>query len=100
MLKKPPKYPGGPWRPENGLSNISQLVRFLSTVHGDIRSDLIPKLVRFIPSWFPGAGWKRQGEEWRVRLNKLSGVPHAWVKQQMVNTLTASHSKFLLTKYP
>ncbi|KAG6856615.1 hypothetical protein H0H87_002570 [Tephrocybe sp. NHM501043] len=40
-------------------------------------------IIRFIPSWFPGTGWKRQGEEWRERLNTLSGVPHAWVKEQM-----------------
>ncbi|KAF9456423.1 cytochrome P450 [Collybia nuda] len=46
--------------------------------------DYIP-IIRFIPSWFPGAGWKKQGEEWRVRLDKLSGVPHAWVKQQMAS---------------
>jgi len=40
--------------------------------------------VRFIPSWVPGAGWKRQGEIWRQRLDTLSSVPHNWVKQQMV----------------
>jgi hypothetical protein len=40
--------------------------------------------VRFVPSWFPGAGWKRQGEVWRKRLDTLSSVPHEWVKQQMV----------------
>ncbi|GLB39440.1 putative cytochrome p450 [Lyophyllum shimeji] len=40
-------------------------------------------IVRFVPSWFPGAGWKCQGEVWRQRLNTLSGVPHAWVKEQM-----------------
>jgi hypothetical protein len=40
--------------------------------------------VRFVPSWFPGAGWKRQGEAWRKRLDNLSSVPHDWVKQQMV----------------
>jgi hypothetical protein len=40
--------------------------------------------VRFVPSWFPGAGWKRQGEAWRKRLDTLSSVPHEWAKQQMV----------------
>ncbi|KAF8231177.1 cytochrome P450 [Tricholoma matsutake] len=42
-------------------------------------------IVRFFPSWMPGARWKRQGEAWRKRLNILSSVPHEWVKQQMAS---------------
>ncbi|TEB35419.1 cytochrome P450 [Coprinellus micaceus] len=40
-------------------------------------------IIRFIPSWFPGAGWKRQGFEWRARLRYLSEVPHQWLRGQM-----------------
>ncbi|KAG6872786.1 hypothetical protein C0995_006706 [Termitomyces sp. Mi166 len=52
--------------------------------------------VRYIPSFFPGAGWKRQGEEWRQRLNALSEVPHVWVKEQMaasdfIESFTSQH---------
>ncbi|RDB27129.1 O-methylsterigmatocystin oxidoreductase [Hypsizygus marmoreus] len=42
-------------------------------------------ILRFVPSFLPGAGWKRQGEAWKERLNILSGVPHAWVKEQMAS---------------
>ncbi|KAG7441817.1 cytochrome P450 [Guyanagaster necrorhizus] len=40
-------------------------------------------IVRFLPSWLPFAGFKRQGAEWKQRLDSLSGVPHEWVKKQM-----------------
>lgn len=40
--------------------------------------------VRFLPLWFPFAGFRRQGEEWRQKLESLSEVPHQWVKTQMV----------------
>jgi hypothetical protein len=41
-------------------------------------------VVRFVPSFFPGAGWKRQGLQWREKLQHLSEIPHQWVKSQMV----------------
>ncbi|KAJ7117145.1 cytochrome P450 [Mycena epipterygia] len=41
-------------------------------------------ILRFIPSWFPFANFKRQGAEWRSVLNSVSEVPHTWVKSQMV----------------
>ncbi|KIJ96180.1 hypothetical protein K443DRAFT_293866 [Laccaria amethystina LaAM-08-1] len=40
-------------------------------------------LLRFVPSFFPGAGWKRQGLQWREKLQHLSEIPHQWVKSQM-----------------
>ncbi|KAF8056530.1 cytochrome P450 [Lyophyllum atratum] len=54
----------------------------IATAPGRWLVDYLP-IIRFIPSFIPGAGWKRQGEAWRQRLNTLSGVPHAWVKEQM-----------------
>ena len=38
-----------------------------------------------MPSWFPGAGFKRQAMEWRRRFDFLSNVPHSWVKAQIVS---------------
>ncbi|KAJ6617622.1 cytochrome P450 [Mycena sp. CBHHK59/15] len=40
-------------------------------------------ILRFIPSWFPLAHFKRQGAEWRGILNSVSEVPHNWVKSQI-----------------
>ncbi|KAG6853550.1 hypothetical protein C0991_003342 [Blastosporella zonata] len=68
----------------------------LATAPGKWLVDYYP-IIRFIPSFFPGTGWKRQGEEWRQRLNTLSGVPHAWVKEQMVTgNFTESFTSRLL----
>ncbi|KAG6811069.1 hypothetical protein H0H92_009129 [Tricholoma furcatifolium] len=54
----------------------------LATAPGKWLVDSYP-IMRFIPSFLPGAGWKRQGEAWKQRLISLSGVPHEWVKTQM-----------------
>ncbi|KAJ3772789.1 cytochrome P450 [Lentinula raphanica] len=43
-------------------------------------------IVRFIPSWFPFAQFRRQGEKWRKQLESLSDVPHNWVKKQMAQS--------------
>ncbi|KAF9498005.1 cytochrome P450 [Pleurotus eryngii] len=54
-------------------------------------------ILRYIPSWIPGAHFKRQGEAWRVRLQDLSEVPHQWVKGQMASgTYTDSFTSRLL----
>ncbi|PFH47463.1 hypothetical protein AMATHDRAFT_67716 [Amanita thiersii Skay4041] len=42
-------------------------------------------ILRFIPSFFPGAGWKRQGEAWRERLRNISDVTHQWAKERIAS---------------
>ena len=41
--------------------------------------------MRFIPTWFPGAGFKRQARAWKVRFDTIMDVPFAWAKQQLVS---------------
>ena len=43
-------------------------------------------ILRFVPSWFPGAGWKRKGEVYRANMTRMSDIPHQFVKDQMVRT--------------
>ncbi|RXW15812.1 hypothetical protein EST38_g10040 [Candolleomyces aberdarensis] len=52
-------------------------------------------IIRFIPSWFPGAGWKRQGLAWRDRLRYLAEIPHQWIKEQME---AGTHSESFTSK--
>ncbi|KAF8878783.1 cytochrome P450 [Infundibulicybe gibba] len=67
-----------------------------ATAPGRWLVDYFP-IVRFIPSWLPGTGWKQQGESWRKRLDVLSGVTHEWVKQQMaIGKYTESFTSRLL----
>ena len=40
--------------------------------------------VKYIPSWFPGAGFKRKAAEWRDGILKGISAPHAQVKRDMV----------------
>lgn len=90
--RKHPKYLGGLRSRVDGSSITTQsvspgnIVSTLVVVASQTTSfNAFPILVRFIPSWFPGAGWKRQGFEWRTRLRYLSEVPHQWLRGQMVS---------------
>ena len=48
--------------------------------------EAIPSL-RYLPSWFPGAGFKRQAEKWRKVTLAMARVPFAFVKDQMVGLI-------------
>ncbi|PPQ96482.1 hypothetical protein CVT26_010476 [Gymnopilus dilepis] len=54
----------------------------LSTTPGGFLVNLIPAL-RHVPSWFPGAGFKRTAKEWARTLAVMAEGPHQFVKQQM-----------------
>ncbi|KZW02337.1 cytochrome P450 [Exidia glandulosa HHB12029] len=45
--------------------------------------DFFP-ILRFVPSWFPGAGFKRQAKEWFKQLDTMSSAPLQWTKGEMV----------------
>ncbi|ETW82115.1 cytochrome P450 monooxygenase 109, partial [Heterobasidion irregulare TC 32-1] len=51
-------------------------------VHGTYLVDYLPFL-RHIPSWFPGAGFKRQAYEWRADLKAMREQPFEMVKRRM-----------------
>ncbi|KAF5318740.1 hypothetical protein D9619_011049 [Psilocybe cf. subviscida] len=55
-----------------------------ATAPGRWMVDYYP-LLRYVPSAFPGAEWKRQGLVWREQLSHLSDVPYRWVKGQIAN---------------
>ncbi|KAG1884670.1 cytochrome P450 [Suillus subluteus] len=44
--------------------------------------EVMPSL-RFLPSWFPGAGFKRVAFHIGQRLSRLDGTPFNWTKQQI-----------------
>jgi len=45
--------------------------------------DLFPWM-KFIPAWFPGAGWKRKAKYWRKVGESLVHIPWNRVKEQLV----------------
>ncbi|KAK0185225.1 cytochrome P450 [Armillaria mellea] len=67
----------------------------LSTNPGAFLVNLIP-ILRHIPEWFPGAGFKHTAREWASTLNDFIERPHNYVKQEMAAgrahlSLTSSH---------
>jgi hypothetical protein len=41
-------------------------------------------LVKYVPSWFPGADFKRIAQEYRATIDEFIDLPWAWVKDQVV----------------
>ncbi|KAK0222555.1 cytochrome P450 [Armillaria nabsnona] len=67
----------------------------LSTTPGGFLVNLIP-ILRHIPEWFPGAGFKRTAREWASTLNEFVERPHNYVKREMAAgkarlSFTSSH---------
>jgi len=41
--------------------------------------------VRYVPDWFPGAGWKTKAKEYARLTEDMAETPHQFVKDQMVS---------------
>lgn len=68
----------------------------IATAPGGFLVDLIPAL-RYIPMWFPGAGFRRKASVWAATLFEMVEQPHNFVKKQMAaGTATHSFSSALL----
>lgn len=57
-------------------------------------------LVRHIPDWFPGAGFKQIAKEWRTTIYDMVDRTHDYVKQQMVMLSTFHAGQFVTTPRP
>ena len=47
--------------------------------------------MRFVPSWFPGASFKKFGEQGRKQLSDADTFPHLWAKEQIVRVAELCH---------
>ncbi|KAJ7016900.1 cytochrome P450 [Mycena alexandri] len=56
----------------------------VGAVPGSYLVDSFP-ILKHIPRWFPGAGFKRQAEEWRKLARDMSELPFAETKRQMAS---------------
>ena len=45
--------------------------------------DVFP-ILRYVPSWIPGAGFQKKAEEWKRTVEDMADIPHEFVKQRMV----------------
>lgn len=55
--------------------------------------------MRFLPEWFPGAGFKKQARLWRESVQKMAEKPLELSRELLVSAMAVlSFSKFLI--YP
>lgn len=55
-----------------------------AAVPGRYLVDTFP-IMKYIPSWFPGAGWKRKANHWRHVNQEVCHGPFDMVKEQIVS---------------
>lgn len=41
--------------------------------------------VKYVPSWFPGASWKRHGEQLKAKAREIADEPFRHVRKQLVS---------------
>ena len=60
-----------------------------ATQPGRFLVDVFPWL-RFVPEWFPGAGWKKTAREWRQLSDRQLNTGYEWTLEQIVRILEDS----------
>ena len=63
---------------EEALDGLSQ-----AAIPGAFLVDLIP-ILKYVPSWFPGAGFQKKAARWKKAVNAMADKPFRHVKEQLV----------------
>ncbi|KAF8124371.1 cytochrome P450 [Boletus edulis] len=64
------------------LAHVANSQLSMATAPGLYYVDFVP-LMKYIPSWLPGAGFKRKAKKYAVVLRDLVEIPHNYVKSQV-----------------
>ena len=54
-----------------------------ASIPGAFWVDLFP-ILKYIPSWFPGAGFQKKAAGWRESINTMAEKPFRHVQEQLV----------------
>lgn len=65
---------------ENALAGLNS-----ASLHGAFLVEAIP-LLRYIPAWFPGAGFQKKAREWKYYATKMFSEPFDVVKERTACT--------------
>ncbi|KAF5640103.1 oxidoreductase [Fusarium tjaetaba] len=86
ILKVVYGYTAEQFRPDPLLSTVRKVVdEFgIAAKPGAFMVDLVP-ILKYIPDWFPGAGFKTTAKQWRANLESSVEDPAAFVEHQMAN---------------
>ena len=76
---------------EVALDGITQ-----AGIPGAFWVDLFP-ILKYVPSWFPGAGFKRKAACWKEAINAMADNPFRHVQEQMVQVHFSRTREILLT---
>ena len=52
-------------------------------IPGTFWVDMIP-ILKYVPSWFPGAGFQKKAARWREAINTMAEKPFHYVQEQLV----------------
>ena len=52
-------------------------------IPGSFWVDLLPVL-KYVPSWFPGAGFQKKAARWREAIHIMADKPFGYVQEQLV----------------
>jgi len=56
----------------------------LAVIPGKFLVDLIP-ILKYVPSWMPGAGFKRKAKEWHQLQERFRNEPYDFTVRKMVS---------------
>ena len=63
---------------QEAFSGVSE-----ATVPGAFLVDFLP-ILKYTPSWFPGAGFQKKTAHWRTLITAMIEKPFRYVKEQLV----------------
>ena len=66
---------------EEALEGVAQ-----AGIPGTYWVDLLP-ILKYVPSWFPGAGFQKKAARWREVINTMAEKPFRHVQEQLVRVL-------------
>ena len=74
------------------ISIAEEAIRGMSEagIPGAFWVDLLP-ILKYIPSWFPGAGFQKKVARWREAINAMAGKPFRHVQEQLVQVHFTDH---------
>ena len=55
-------------------------------IPGTFLVDLFP-ILKYVPSWFPGAGFQKKAARWKEAINTMAEKPFRHVQEQLVRVL-------------
>ncbi|KAG6330774.1 hypothetical protein ID866_8315 [Astraeus odoratus] len=64
------------------LAHVANSQLSLSTSPGVYYVDFVP-LMKYLPSWLPGTGFKRKSKEYAAVIHDLVEIPYNWVKAEL-----------------